>query len=153
MDGSNDVPPFRISGTPTYLVRAIAERNFVNLKRALEPLGIGPVGWRILGALREHDGCNIAQLSDVTATDRSNLGRAVVELERQGLVSRRPAPRDRRNVLLSLTAAGNRKLDTILPIVLRVMGDSLAGLSQDEIDTLTSLLRRMAANVRGAVPD
>jgi DNA-binding MarR family transcriptional regulator len=150
MDGSQDHATFRIGSTPTYLVRAIAERNFVNLKRALERHNIGPVGWRILGALRENDGCNIAQLADLTATDRSNLGRAVVELERQGFVTRRPAPRDRRNILLSLTPAGQRKLDEILPVVLRIVDETLDGFSPDEVETLMSLLRRMAANVRRA---
>ncbi len=148
MDGSQDQPVFRLGGTPTYLVRAIAERNFVNLKRALEQYGIGPVGWRILGALREADGCNIAQLADLTATDRSNLGRAVIELERTGFVARRPAPRDRRNILLSLTPAGRRKLDEILPVVRRISEEALEGFSAEDVDTLMSLLQRMSANVR-----
>jgi DNA-binding MarR family transcriptional regulator len=148
MDGNQEQAPFRLGSAPTYLVRAIAERNFVNLKRALEQYGIGPVGWRILGALREADGCNIAQLADMTATDRSNLGRVIVELERQGFVARRPAPRDRRNILLSLTAEGRRKLDEILPVVRRVSEDSLDGFSPEETETLMALLRRMAANVR-----
>lgn len=153
MDGSHEQAAFRLGESPTYLVRAIAERNFVNLKRKLERFGIGPVGWRILGALREHDGCNIAQLADATATDRSNLSRAVIELERQGFVTRSPAPRDRRNILLSLTPEGHRKFDDVLPVVLRVTGDSLDGFSREETDQLMALLRRMAANVRRAVPD
>lgn len=151
MDGSREQSGFRFTGTPTYLVRQIAARNFVNLSRSLEPYGIGPVGWRVLAALREHDGCNIAHLADVTATDRSNLGRVIVELERDGFVSRRPAPRDRRNTLLSLTEAGRRKFEEdVLPIVLATVEQSLDGFSEAEVDTLMALLRRMAANVQQA---
>jgi DNA-binding MarR family transcriptional regulator len=151
MDGNHGQSTFRFASTATYLVRTIAARNFVILSRALEPHGIGPVGWRVLAALRENDGCNIAHLADVTATDRSNLGRVIVQLEREGLVSRRPAPRDRRNILLSLTEAGLRKLEEeVLPVVLRTIDRSLVGFSAEELGTLMALLRRMSENVHRA---
>lgn len=146
---TNHPADFSFTSTPTYLIRTIAARNFVNLNRVLAPYGIGPVGWRILAALRERDGCNIAQLADFTSTDRSNLGRALIALEREGLVIRRPANRDRRNILLSLTEAGRQKLEEeVLPIVIRTIDQALDGFSRKEIESLTQLLRRMAENAR-----
>lgn len=145
---SNKAPdrPYRIASSPSYLARAIAARSFVNLKRAMQPHDLTPTAWRVLASLHERDGRNIAELAEHTATDRSNLGRAIGAMDKEGLVERRPAPKDRRNTLIFLTAPGRRKYDAVVPIVRSVADQLLAGMTAAEADQAVALLQRMLAN-------
>lgn len=147
MNHWRDPAEFRQSSTPTQLFRAIAERNFVNLKRALHDAPIGPVGWRVLAALREKDGCNIAELARLTATDRSNLSRVIQGLETDGLVRRQAERADRRNILIFLNPAGAALFEEIQPIVAGIIDNCLDGFTAAEIDTLMGFLRRIKSNV------
>jgi len=134
---------YRIGRSPSYLARAIAARSYVMLKRRLAPLGLSPIDWRILAALQEQDGCNIAELAELTATDRSNLGRAIVHLEENGLLKRRPAPRDRRNIVVGLTTAGRKKFAAALPIVRGVNDNLLGDLDAADQEIAVRLMRRI----------
>ncbi len=70
-------------------------------------------------------------------------------LEQKGLVLRSPSPTDRRAVALSMTAEGialRERLREQLAATQQVQADALfAVLSESELATLTSLLRRVAA--------
>lgn len=70
-------------------------------------------------------------------------------LEQKGLVLRSPSPTDRRAVALSMTADGialTERLREQLAKTQQVQADALfAVLSESELATLTSLLRRVAA--------
>lgn len=147
---SSEDRPYRIAASPAYLTRAIAARSFVNLKRALQPQGLGPTAWRVLASLHERDGRNIADLAEHTATDRSNLGRAIDAMAADGLIDRRPAPRDRRNILIFLKDKGRRQFKTVLPVVEEISSDLLAGMTDEEALLVLDLLKRMLANAQGA---
>jgi len=139
---------YRPSDYPTTLIRAIHAKSYALLSSSLSPYDLAPVDWRILSTLQEQDGHNIAYLAERTATERSNLTRAVDKLEQQGLVSRRRELRDRRHVQLYLTAAGRRKFEQVLPTVLWNIDRVVSGFAADELETLMDLLNRMRANVQ-----
>jgi len=130
------------------LIRAIHAKSYAHLSSSLSHHDLAPVDWRILSTLQEEDGHNIAYLAERTATERSNLTRAVDELERRGLVSRRRELRDRRHVQLYLTAAGRRKFEEALPAVLWNIDRVVDGFSQDELRKLMDFLDRMRDNVQ-----
>ena len=139
---------YRPSDYPTTLIRAIHAKSYALLSSSLSPYDLAPVDWRILSTLQEQDGHNIAYLAERTATERSNLTRAVDKLEHRGLVSRRRELRDRRHVQLYLTAAGRRKFEQVLPTVLWNIDRVVSGFAADELETLMDLLNRMRANVQ-----
>jgi DNA-binding MarR family transcriptional regulator len=144
---------YRPSDYPTTLIRAIHAKSYANLSSSLSQFDLAPVDWRILSTLQEEEGHNIAYLAEKTATERSNLTRAVDHLENRGLVSRRRELRDRRHVLLYLTAAGRRKFDEALPVVLWNIDRVVAGFSRDELERLMDFLDRMRVNAhRGGDP-
>ena len=67
-------------------------------------------------ALMEIDGqgpLNLGQLAGSLGLDKSTLSRTVDGLVNIGLVERKPHPRDRRSILLSLTDQGQRTCDNI----------------------------------------
>ena len=138
---------YRPSDYPTTLVRAIHAKSYAHLSASLSRYDLAPVDWRILSTLQEEDGHNIAYLAERTATERSNLTRAVDKLEQRGLLSRRRELRDRRHVQLYLTAAGRRKFEEALPTVLWNIDRVVAGFSKDDLETLMDFLNRMRDNV------
>ena len=141
-------PAYRPSDYPTTLIRAIHARSYANLSSSLSRHDLAPVDWRILSTLQEQDGHNIAYLAERTATERSNLTRAVDKLEQRGLVRRRREHRDRRHVQLYLTSAGRRKFQEALPTVLSNIDRVVTGFSHDELETLMDFLNRMRDNVQ-----
>jgi len=140
-------PAYRPSDYPTTLVRAIHAKSYAHLSSSLSRHDLAPIEWRILSTLQEEDGHNIAYLAERTATERANLTRAVDELERRGLVSRRRELRDRRHVQLHLTTAGRQKFEEALPTVLWNIDRVVEGFSKDELRTLMDFLGRMRDNV------
>lgn len=138
---------YRPSKYPTTLIRQIHAKSYANLSSSLSQYDLAPVDWRILSTLQEEEGHNIAYLAERTATERSNLTRAVDDLEQRGFVSRRRELRDRRHVQLFLTPAGRRKFEEALPIVLWNIDRVVSGFSSEELERLMDFLDRMRDNV------
>jgi DNA-binding MarR family transcriptional regulator len=72
-------------------------------------------------------------------------------LEQRGLITRERSDSDGRAVVVTLTASGRAALDAALPDHLETERRLLAGLSADDLEQLTGLLRRMLVAL-GRVP-
>jgi len=75
------------------------------------------------------------------------ITKQVDRLERKGLVTRGPDPRDGRSRTVALTSAGRRLVDRLLPVHLANERGLLSALSVREQDQLASLLGRLAADL------
>jgi DNA-binding MarR family transcriptional regulator len=80
-------------------------------------------------------------VSSATITERLD------RLERRGLITRRPADRDRRSVLVELTPAGRAAFDQAVPDLLATEATLLEGLSRQDRAALSRLLAKLAANL------
>ena len=69
----------------------------------------------------------------------------VDELEREGLLQRRPSPADRRAHALHVTGDGRRLLDRLMQVSADHEAQLCAGLTQTERHRLIDLLSRIAA--------
>jgi DNA-binding MarR family transcriptional regulator len=98
------------------------------LRRAGEPYQLSP-------------GTLVAQTLVTSGTMTNRIDR----LAERGLVERRPAPADRRGVLVRLTPEGRARVDSAMEDLLRVEGDFLADLREEDRDTLADLLRVVVA--------
>jgi len=98
------------------------------LRRAGEPYQLSP------GAL-------VTQTLVTSGTMTNRIDR----LEAGGLVERRPAPDDRRGVLVRLTATGRTRVDAALEDLLEVERGLLAALETSERAQLAALLRVVVA--------
>jgi DNA-binding MarR family transcriptional regulator len=70
-------------------------------------------------------------------------------LERQGLVTRRPNPADRRGVLVRLTDEGRSIVDAAMADLSALEHDVTAGLSTEQRDELARLLRVLLVSLEG----
>lgn len=108
--------------------------------------------WRVLAALYHQDGQRVGRLATMTTIEVSTLSRLLGTMQRRGLLARqRPSihvvGRDARAVTIHLTQAGRERTEQIIPAAQRYEAIALSGLSQEEVDVLHRLLRRLFDNM------
>jgi DNA-binding MarR family transcriptional regulator len=104
----------------------------------------------VLAALRRtgppHD-LSPGRLVAETLVTSGTMTNRVDRLVARGLVERRPAPNDRRGVLVRLTASGRRTVDAALDELLAHEREILGALGPAEAIRLADALRTLAKNV------
>jgi DNA-binding MarR family transcriptional regulator len=93
----------------------------------------------------------LGELSQRMMVSNGNVTGLVDRLVEQGLLSRRPSPKDRRAQLVNLTAEGRRFFRAMARANGDWIADMLADLSSDEIETLMRLLAKTKASARKAI--
>ena len=104
------------------------------LKRAAtlryrELLQLNQGEWGIIAELGTRQPCNLVDLSAGLGLDKSQLSRSVSNLVDRGLVQRRVNPGNNREILLSLSAAGQASYDRLIASGLAVNDELLAGVT------------------------
>jgi DNA-binding MarR family transcriptional regulator len=84
-----------------------------------------------------------AELADMAGVTRATMTGLVDTLERDGLVTRTPDPKDRRMMSVNLTEHGKARLDQILPGHFRRMAAVMSALDEGERKTLVRLLTKV----------
>jgi DNA-binding MarR family transcriptional regulator len=93
----------------------------------------------------------LGELSQRMMVSNGNVTGLVDRLVEQGLVSRRPSPKDRRAQLVSLTAQGRRFFAAMARANGDWIGEMFADLSGDDIELLMRLLAKTKASARRAI--
>jgi len=108
--------------------------------------GIGVPEWRVLVTLAEYKTMTAKAVGAHSHMHKTKVSRAVALLERRKLVARRPNREDKREALLSLTAAGQAMYDELVPIALDFTQRLVASLDTNDhraFDrTITALIER-----------
>ena len=118
-------------------VQRSAEKNLTRADLTVAELRI----LRLLGeqgSLPMHRFCPETMLSQPTITG------IIDKLEERGLVARVRSKEDRREVLIAITAKGSDAYARGLETHREFVKKALLALSSDEVDTLASLLKRLA---------
>ena len=117
------------------------------LMEGLAPLGLNLRDYTVLIAAERAviEGTARTQLALAQAAklDKSTMVVALDALEEEGLVERRPDPKDRRARIVVPTDAGRELLARAEDVVLSVEDEVLADLGAEERRTLRSLLTRL----------
>jgi DNA-binding MarR family transcriptional regulator len=126
------------------------------LTAALEPLGVSARGYHVLQAALSGRHTQ-TELAEMVGLDKTTMVATVDELEGSGLAERRLAPHDRRARIVSVTAAGKRKVAEAEKVKERVQQEVLGELSVREgralMDALSKLVEgRLAEQVECATP-
>jgi DNA-binding MarR family transcriptional regulator len=93
----------------------------------------------------------LGELSQRMMVSNGNVTGLVDRLVEQGLIRRRPSPKDRRAQFVSLTAEGRRFFGAMARANGDWIADMLADLSSEEINTLMRLLAKTKASARQAI--
>lgn len=108
--------------------------------RALAPSGLGLNQYSILSRLDRLGPKTLQDLADNLVMDRSTLGHLLRPLEARGLLVMKPAPKDRRARVISLTAEGHALLCQARPLWARAEAEFQRQFGADATATLQQLL-------------
>ena len=104
--------------------------------------------WRLLYLLLENGVCSPSTLAKASNVDPAAVTRILRDFERDGIVSRTASANDRRQVHVELTRSGRRLVADLLAKRANFLKAALDGLSEDEIETLQTLLLRVQGNLK-----
>jgi DNA-binding MarR family transcriptional regulator len=100
---------------------------------------------------RAPKGMTLGELSQRMMVTNGNVTGLVDRLVEQGLIDRRPSPKDRRAQIVSLTAEGRRSFRAMARANGDWVAEMFADLTADDIATLLRLLAKTKASVRKAI--
>jgi len=119
------------------------------LETASRDLGVSAAGRQLLATLEGADGplspTDIAARLFVTTPSITSL---LDTLEKRELVSRGPAPDDRRKILVSITPAGRKLVDTFLPQIVALQTALLEGVNETDRKKLVKTIDAILRNAR-----
>lgn len=105
--------------------------------------------WVILSALWRRDGMLVREIAEYSGNNAPAASRIIDRMVERGLVTRQAASDDKRVVRVHVTDVG-RSLEHLRDFHERVNARLLDGISAEEAETLTCLLKRVDANARRA---
>jgi DNA-binding MarR family transcriptional regulator len=104
--------------------------------------------WVLILLMREENLTSTpSALAEKAGVTRATMTGLIDGLERDGLVERLLDSRDRRSVSVRLTAAGQSRLDQVMPDYYRRVHDCMAGLDESDRERLHELLNLIGSGI------
>jgi DNA-binding MarR family transcriptional regulator len=102
------------------------------IDRKLRPIGLSSGHLPVINALVAGEPMSQKALAEAASIEQPTMAATLARLERDGIVERRPDPRDRRVALFSLTPATREKIAAVRQAVEEVNAEALSGLPTDQ---------------------
>src|SRR4051812_9049588 len=125
------------------------------LDRLFAAHGLGAASFAVLvtlARLEDEGGVSQRRLMDELGLTSGTISVRMDRLVAEGLVDRRPDPASARNTLISLTERGRELFERVVPAHLANERRLLSGLSDDELEALAGLLRKLLVEFEGSQP-
>src|SRR3954447_4878508 len=126
--------PARLRRKPSWLINRASARAHRLIKETMAAAGGHAYHFAILAALDELGPDSQVQIGQRCGIDQSDMHAMLNELLEQGHVARTPGPSDRRRSLVTLTAAGRRRLEDLDTTLTGVQHNVLDALSATDRD-------------------
>jgi len=107
--------------------------------------GVSIPEWRVIAVLGRFPGLSAVEVAERTMMDKVAVSRAVTKLIKNGHIDRKFADTDKRRSILNLSEDGKRLHDEIAELALQFERDLLLGFSEEELESLNSLMERLLA--------
>ncbi len=132
--------PRFVDGYLLYLLARASSQASGQFHALLAKRGVPVTDWRIMAVLAGTDGVTIGELAARCLFKQPTLTRAVDRLQAKKLVRRAAAGGDRRQVLVLLTASGQRLIDGLIEAAREHEAELLSTYSPTDIDALKDAL-------------
>jgi DNA-binding MarR family transcriptional regulator len=119
------------------LLRRLADRK-------LKAIGFSSGHLPVINALAQGEPMSQRALAETAAIEQPTMAATLARMERDGIVQRRPDPRDRRVALFSLTAETRAKIGALRQAVEEVNREALDSLPDDQRAAFRQHLIEMA---------
>lgn len=116
------------------------------LSKEYKELGIGAGQYQFLINLYLKDGLSHDELTEKMSVDKATTTRAIIKLEEAGYVRRVLNEHDKRKYHIYLTEKAISKKDEVLRIAALWENKMVGTLTEDEVITLLSIMRKIAKN-------
>ncbi|SMF60937.1 MarR family winged helix-turn-helix transcriptional regulator [Allosphingosinicella indica] len=130
-----------------YQLYRVTNRLNVRLQGRLKAIGINLSQWRVLSVLRSYGTLSISGIVDYTLMEQPTVSRVVVQLEQDGMVTRRISADDSRMSDITLVAKGAEAFDAIRESAYRHEKMALEGLDAELLSSLRKTLQRIERNI------
>lgn len=140
---------FNYEEIPLHWVNRLSFVNRKELSNMFRDAGhkISPEEWAILLVLWGKGPQSPSTLADVTVKDRTTVTRLIDTMVRKDLVTRTEDANDRRRSVVSLTAHGTGLKADLVPIAQRLITQSMANISAEDIAVTMRTLQAMTTNL------
>ena len=138
---------------PAHLISRAARMMSRLGDEVLKPYGFSVGQLPVLGMLSDGEALPQKTLALRAQIEQPSMAQMLNRMERDGLIHRTPDPADKRSHLISLTDTASGRLPGMLADIKRGGEDALAGLSAEEVATLTHLLHKVIANLEAISAD
>lgn len=140
-------PRLPLWSRPGYLIRRLHQIHCALFLEELREANLTPVQYGLLTALAFRGELDQGSLAEELGLDRTTAAEVLSRLEKRGLVSRKPNPRDRRARLAKITRRGRALTAAMFSAMQRAQDRMCAPLSQKERDVfMATLIRLIEAN-------
>lgn len=130
-----------------FLLHDVARLLRVDADKRARQHGMTRAQWAILIWLERQPGISQKELSELLEVEPITVARLIDRLEANGMVERRPDPRDRRIWRLHLRPAAREALQEIDIQRTAIAGMITAGIDNSDLNTMTEALMRMKTNL------
>jgi len=137
-----------INGKVSMAINRMMYRNFRK-----EGLDITPEQWTVLAFLWKQDGVTQQTLCNSTFKDKPSMTRLIDNLTKQNLVYRNASKSDRRSNYVYLTDTGKAIKEKANKAVYSTMDSALAGIDEDGLKQVRSLLAAVFGNIQDALEE
>ncbi len=112
--------------------------------------GLTTAEWRTLAVLGPYQCLAAKEIVKASSMDKVTVSRAVKTMQAKNVLKRDIDGDDKRRSALRLTQAGRDIYFSLMPKVLTLQNDLLAGFTQAEIDQFSALMSRVSENAERA---
>ncbi len=157
-DAVTDAPisPLSVMGMPTavdllpYLMNRLTSKINRMWLLELRPHGLTIPRWQVLSILTVMDGCRVGELAEMAGSEQAVLSRVVDQMQRDGLVERKPAAADSRATEVWITEAGRSIYERLLPQAALHVDRLVSAFAEGEASQLAQSLEKMLDDIAEA---
>lgn len=130
-----------------YLMNRVTSRVNQLWVKQLREHGLTVGRWQVLSVLSRFDGSRIGTIADLSGGEQPAVSRVIDQMERDGLVTRRPSLHDSRAVEVWITDRGRDITAVLMPEAVAFVQRMFRKLSPSEIRSLTEMLERLFSDL------
>ncbi|MFD9289228.1 MarR family winged helix-turn-helix transcriptional regulator [Streptomyces sp. NPDC060030] len=145
---SAELPNAARDGRLSYAVFQLARAHRSNAAAMLRALNLHPGQELLLMQLFDQDGQTQAELLERVGLDHSTVSKSLRRMQEAGLLTRVPAPHDRRVMVVSLTDAGRALREPIADMWRTLEQISVRDLTPDQVETFTTCANAIERSLR-----
>ncbi len=103
--------------------------------------------WLVLNVINENEAISQIAVGEKLVKDKPTISRMVNQLEKKGFIIKNNALNDSRKVELSISAKGEKLINTMYPIIEKIRFTGLSELAEYEKENIQIILKKIRENL------